>query len=306
MIIYREVSTLAFDLGIPVKTLYAVSNSVGRHYHTVQLAKRDGGFRRLSVPDEVLKKIQRAITERLLVYMPISRYATAYRYGGGILRNAAPHAGHEQLLKLDISRFFDSILYSAVKDAAFPQEVFSEPLRVLLTMLCYHKDALPQGAPSSPAISNLVMRRFDGAVGAWCEQRGIAYTRYCDDMSFSGAFDAAELYEFVRSQLGADGFFLNESKTCLARAGQRQSVTGLTVNERVSVPAGYRRRLRQELYYIRKFGLEAHLCAIGASVPPGKYLSRLLGQVSYALQISPGDKELLNWKRLIADCMLSQ
>lgn len=296
MIIYREVSTLAFDLGIPVKTLYAVSNSVDRHYHTSLLPKRGGGFRRLSVPDEVLKKIQRAITAKLLVYMPISRYATAYRYGGGILRNAVPHIGKDQLLKLDIRHFFDSILYSSVKDAAFPPEIFSEPLRVLLSMLCYYNDALPQGAPSSPAISNLVLQKFDEAVGAWCEPRAIAYTRYCDDMAFSGAFDARALHEFVRSELRTYGFFLNEAKTRLACAGQRQSVTGLTVNERVSAPADYRRKLRQELYYIRKFGIKAHLSAIGEDATPERYLARLLGQVNFALQISPEDQELIRYR----------
>lgn len=81
MIVYRELSSLVRDLGIPAKTLYGVSNTVETHYHKVQLPKQDGGVRELSVPDPILKHIQRRITQLLLLPMPISRYASAYRYG---------------------------------------------------------------------------------------------------------------------------------------------------------------------------------------------------------------------------------
>lgn len=227
MIVYRELSSLVRDLGIPAKTLYGVSNTVETHYHKVQLPKRDGGVRELSVPDPILKHIQRRITQVLLLPMPISRYASAYRYGASTLRNAAPHAGQPGILKLDIRHFFDSILYSTVKDKAFPPEIYAEPLRILLTMLCYRRDALPQGAPSSPAITNIIMAQFDEEVGAWCHFRSIRYTRYCDDMTFSGNFDPREVKAFVSQKLREMGFFLNESKSKYLPAGQRQTVTGL-------------------------------------------------------------------------------
>lgn len=101
-------------------------------------------------PDPLLKHIQRQILRVLLVHMPVSPYATAYRYGGSTLCNAAPHVGKPCVLKLDIRHFFDSILYSAVKETAFPAEVYAENLRILLAMLCYGWDRLPQGAPTSP------------------------------------------------------------------------------------------------------------------------------------------------------------
>lgn len=167
-IVYREASTLARDLGIPLDILYAVSNRLDAHYHTAVLSKRDGGTRTLTVPDGLLKRIQRAILETLLVHMPVSRNATAYHYGARVTKNAALHAGKRFLLKLDIAHFFDSIRYTSVKEAAFPPEIYAEPLRILLAMLCYHRDALPQGAPTSPAISNLVMRPFDEQVDGWC------------------------------------------------------------------------------------------------------------------------------------------
>ena len=186
MIVYREAASLARDLGVDLQTLYALSNSLPAHYRSVEIPKAGGGFRRLTVPDEALKRVQRAILNNLLVYMPLSPYATAYRCGGGAVRNAARHVGQSQVLRLDIRHFFDSVRYSAVKDAVFPPEIFSEPLRVLLTMLCYYRDALPQGAPTSPAIVNILLRDFDLRVGGWCRKRDIVYTRYCDDLTFSG------------------------------------------------------------------------------------------------------------------------
>lgn len=296
MIVYRELSSLERDLGISAKTLYAVSNHLGKHYHHAQLPKKRSGYRNLSVPDEVLKSIQKRITDVLLIHIPISCYAMAYRYGSSTLRNAMPHVGQKVVLKLDILRFFDSIRYSTVKDKAFPTEIYAEPLRILLTMLCYYKDALPQGAPSSPAITNIIMFEFDEQVGLWCRERGITYTRYCDDMTFSGDFDTAEVIRFVRIELKKMGFLLNEQKTHIQRLGQQQTVTGIVVNEKLSIPADYRQKLRQELYYCRKFGVREHLLKTGLDIPEETYRMQLLGKVNYVLQITPYDPDMMQAK----------
>ncbi len=302
MIVYRELSSLARDLGVSAQTLYAVSNTLDRHYVRRQIPRRSGGMRVLSVPDPLLKMIQRRILQVLLVYMPVSGHATAYRYGGSTLRNAVPHVGKPCVLKLDIRRFFDSVLYSAVKDKAFPAEIYAEPLRVLLSMLCYERDRLPQGAPTSPCISNIILRDFDDETGAWCRARGIAYTRYCDDMTFSGSLDAGEVIAFVSGRLRALGFFLNGQKTRLLLPGQRQIVTGIVVNEKPGLPAGFRRDLRRDLYFCRRYGVAGHMERIGAAGSEAKYLARLLGRVSYALQITPESREFVQaqtWLRTL-------
>lgn len=303
MIVYRELSSLEQDLGISAKTLYAVSNNLGRHYHNAQLPKKGGGYRNLSVPDEVLKTIQKRIADVLLIHMPVSRYAKAYRFGSSTLRNAKHHVGKQVVLKLDILHFYDSIRYSTVKDKVFPEEIYAEPLRILLTMLCYHKDALPQGAPSSPAITNIILYEFDELVSQWCRERGIAYTRYCDDMTFSGDFDSAEVIRFVRSELKKMGFLLNEQKTRIQRPSQQQTVTGIVVNEKLSIPADYRRKLRQELYYCRKFGIREHLQKIGLEIPEETYRMQLLGKVNYVLQVNPKDQEMLNARTWLQQSM---
>ncbi len=299
MIVYKELSSLERDLNIPLKTLYGISNNLGRHYREKKLPKKDGTFRTLSVPDEALKKIQRAIAEKLLAYEPVSVYAKAYKYGASVKTNAALHVNKEKLLKLDIYRFFDSISYSAVKEKAFPSNKYSEQIRVLLSMLCYRGEVLPQGAPTSPIISNIIMRDFDTELGAWCKDRGITYTRYCDDMTFSGAFDASEILHYVSEKLKQNGFILNGKKTHLLKEGTRKTVTGIVVNQKLNTKKDYRRQIRQEIYFCKKFGIEEHLRRISYAGNISGYLLKLLGKVNFVLQITPENKEFSDYKKLL-------
>jgi len=299
MIVYHEVATVARELGIPLKTLYGVSNNISAHYHKVALPKKNGGTRILSVPDPVLKTIQCAIADTLLHLSPVSRYAKAYKPAASVKANALPHVGKKKLLKLDILHFFDSILYSTVKEKVFPASRYAEPIRILLTMLCYERDALPQGAPSSPAITNIILFDFDETVGAFCHERGIAYTRYCDDMTFSGDFDEKEVTAFIEAELRIRGFFLNRSKTAVIRHTQRQTVTGIVVNEAPALPRATRRELRQAVYYCKTYGVANHLARIQSSTSPGKYLEKLLGKISYALSVDPDDADLQKARKTV-------
>ena len=129
MIVYKKLASIEQDLGFPAKTLYALSNNLEKHYSNVFIPKSDGSKRRLSVPDLILKKVQRSIADNILSQYPISRYAQAYKPGSSIQRNAQPHVGKKKLLKLDIEGFFDHIHYSQVKDTVFYKEKFSEPIR---------------------------------------------------------------------------------------------------------------------------------------------------------------------------------
>lgn len=297
MIVYRELSSLETDLGFSAKTLYSVSRRREKHYRVAQVPKGNGELRELRVPDDLLKAIQRSIVDHLLVYEAISPFATAYRFGGGVRVNALPHVGKPVLLKLDIRHFFDHIIYPMVKEKVFPAERYSEANRVLLSLLCVYQDALPQGAPTSPIISNIVMREFDNTVGGWCLRYGVTYTRYCDDMTFSGDFRPDEVIRLVKSELRRMGLFLNGKKTAILRNGQRKAVTGVVVNEKARVSAAYRRKLRQEVYYCEKFGVEEHIRRLGLEISPEQYARQLLGRVNYALQIDPTDQEMQRYKR---------
>lgn len=298
MIVYRELKSIEKDLGFPAKTLYALSNNLEKHYHNAFIPKSDGTKRELSVPDLILKRVQRSIVDNILVYYPISKYARAYTYGSNVQKNAMPHVGKKKILKLDIEGFFDNIIYSRVKEVVFYKEKFSEPIRILLSMLCYYRDSLPQGAPTSPAITNIIMYDFDEKIGAFCEQKGIAFTRYCDDMTFSGDFDEKEVIELVKGELKKLGLFLKNRKTAVIPNTKRQTVTGIVVNEKINLTKGYKKKVRQEIYYINKFGLDEHLKRI-EETDKQKYLLSLKGRIAFILQTTPNDSEFLEYKELL-------
>jgi len=102
---------------------------------------------------------------------------------------------------------------------------------------------------------------------------------------------------FVRLELKKLGFLLNEQKTKVQRPGQQQAVTGIVVNEKLSISADYRRKLRQDLYYCRKFGIQEHLQKIGLEIPADTYRMRLLGKVNYVLQVHPDDRDMHEAKK---------
>ena len=285
MIVYHELSSLCLDLNTSAYTLHALSGSIPDHYHTVKIPKKSGGTRTLHVPDHALKNVQRKIADSLLAYEEISPYACAYRYGISLKDHAARHTGCETVMRLDIRDFFDHITFAMVREHVFRREKYSEPLRTLLSILCIYEEYIPQGSPASPAISNIVMRPFDDVMGEWCRKRKITYTRYCDDLTFSGSFDAKEVREKAAEYLKRMGFFLNEKKTVIRGRGQRQFTTGLTVNDIVSVPAEYRREIRQEMYYIGKYGLHSHLEKTGVETEEAAYLLSLLGRIRYVLSV---------------------
>ena len=295
MIVYRELSSIEKDLGYPSKTLYGLSNCLEKHYHTVYVPKSDGSKRKLSVPDLILKLVQKSIAENILTQYPISRYAQAYKPGSSIQKNARPHIRKKKDLKLDIEGFFDHILYSQVKDTVFYKEKYSEPIRILLSMLCYYRDSLPQGAPTSPAITNIIMYDFDEAVGAFCNEKNIAYTRYCDDMTFSGDFDEKEIIDFVKNELSKLGLYLKNRKTAVVPATKCQRVTGIVVNEKMNITKDYKKKIRQEMYFIRKYGIDGHLSKIGIS-DKEQYILSLKGRIAFVLQTIPCDREFMEYK----------
>lgn len=298
MVVYTELSSIEKDLGYPAKTLYGLSNNLEKHYHNVYIPKSDGTKRKLSVPDLILKNVQRSIAENILAHYPVSKHATAYKRGSSVQKNAAPHVNKNKILKLDIEGFFDNIIYSKVKDIVFYEPKFSEPIRILLTMLCYYKESLPQGAPTSPAITNIIMYDFDETVGEYCRARGVSYTRYCDDMTFSGDFDEREVISLVKGELKKLGLFLKSRKTAVIHSSKRQTVTGIVVNEKINLTKEYKKKIRQEMYYIEKFGIESHAKNQGISDIP-VYLLSLKGRIAFVLQTCPDDKEFAKYKSAI-------
>lgn len=296
MIVYRELSSLCNALGYSAKALYTASNSIYRHYHKVELPKKNGGKRILYVPDIFLKSIQKSIVKNILAYEEISIYATAYHVGGSTKKNAEPHVGADTILKMDIKHFFDHITYAMVKNRVFTAEKYSEANRILLSVLCVRSECTPQGAPTSPYISNIIMKDFDNRIGEWCTKHNIKYTRYCDDMTFSGNFNPGNVIKYVTEELMKEGFFVNDKKTVVIHNGKRKEITGIVVNEKISIPNSYKKNLRQEIYYCKKYGIESHLHKRNLSETAGEYHKKLLGKVNYILSVEKNNEEFKGYR----------
>lgn len=302
---------LASMFGIRLRKLYAILKSVNSHYTTRKFVQKNGKVRTINEPSVQLKSIQRSINFRILKNLPVSKYAKAYRPRVTIKQNALPHVNKKFLLKMDIKDFFPSITFTRVYGAAFNTCVFPKYIGTLLTTLCCKDDCLPQGAPTSPALSNLVMKSFDEYLGNWCEQNGIAYTRYCDDLTFSSDKPLFGVYLKAKSMLENMGFEVNEKKTKFISSKNRQTVTGLTVNEKVNVSSVYKRELRQEVYYVLRFdpktailrgGHDAYI--IGGKTLNIEYLYHLLGKVNYVLSIEPNNNWFIDAKGYLTDLLL--
>lgn len=276
-----------------INTLYAIANDVRSHYRVFRIRKHNGKLRTIYEPSGILKHIQKRILSEVLEDMRVSPYATAYRKGKSLKDNASVHVGKKMVLKLDIKNFFENIWFLDIYNACFPIELFPKSVGMLFTYLCTYDDHLIQGAPTSAYISNLVMRDFDYVIGNWCRERDISYTRYSDDMTFSGNFDPQTVIRKVRRELYRLDMELNDAKIRVIYQSHRQWVTGVVVNKKAQVSREYRKEIRKQMYYIRKFGLLDHLKRNNRHEKG--YLDSLKGSICYVLQINPDDNEFRNY-----------
>ena len=286
-----------------IKTLYSISNNQKDNYKEFKIKKRNGKIRTIYEAVSLLKIIQKRILKYILENKEISSYAKAYHKGISLLDNATPHINKKTILKLDIKDFFDSINYLDIYNACFPIEYFPKSVGFLLTNLCTLDNHLVQGASTSSYISNLVMKDFDEEIGSFCNSLNISYTRYSDDMTFSGDFNPNIVIKKVKEELLKQGLFLNKDKIHVITSSNSQSVTGIIVNKKAQVSVNYRKRIRQEVYYIQKYGLKDHLKRLNIT-NKGKYLNSLLGRINYSLMINQDDKELTRYQKIIREIMV--
>ena len=282
-----------------IKTLYSISNRVEKNYKVYKIRKKNGTCRTIYEPSPLLKHIQSQILTHILEHRSISKYAMAYHKGISLKDNAIPHINQKKVLKLDIKNFFENISFFHVYQAGFPIEYFPKSVGMLFSYLCTYQSHLTQGAPTSPYLSNLVMKTFDEEIGSWCESVQISYTRYSDDMTFSGDFHPSMVIKKVRKLLYPLGLELNDKKTRVIDASSCQNVTGIVVNQKVQVCAKYRKKVRQEVYYIQKFGLFSHLKKIHVDMDKSKYLQILYGKILYVLQVNEEDVEFKKYEQLL-------
>ena len=238
-----------------------------RHYWYRPLTKRFGRVRLIEAPKPRLKQIQRRILTDILNLIPPHGAAHGFRRGRSIQSFARPHVGRAVVVKLDLQDFFPSIPVARVH-AVFRAAGYPEPIADLLTGLCtnsvpfdvwdddedssrtpesqlrearwrYARPHLPQGAPTSPALANLCAYRLDCRLSGLAESVGADYTRYADDLAFSGGDElrrnARRFALHVCAIVIEEGFTVHHRKTRVMRQGVPQRLAGMIVNERLNV-----------------------------------------------------------------------
>jgi retron-type reverse transcriptase len=244
------VRRLAQRLGVSEESLQAARPL----YREIRIPKKRGGHRVLHVPDDATKALQRRILHRLLARMKSHPCAFGFERGRSIAHNAAQHTGRALVLRFDVVDFFPTTRAGRI-ERMFLRFGWSAEAAALLTRLVTHGDGLPQGAPTSPRLSNLVNagldRELDGLIG----RRQGRYTRYADDITVSfpenWIGEPERTGAVVRYALALRGYRMHgKEKTSVRRRHQRQVVTGLVVNRKVALSRPLRRRLRAARHHL--------------------------------------------------------
>jgi len=274
-------------LGVKWDTLKKMINNSQKKYHNFDISKRSGGKRKISMPERELKEVQKLIKEKILENITISEKAYGFVKNKSIKTNAKEHLNKEKILNIDLKDFFPSIHRNRIYYIFKYLCGYSNDVSFCLTKLVTYKNSLPQGAPTSPILSNIVAFMMDIRLEGLAKKLNIKYTRYADDITFSGNKEVIndKLLECLKNIIDECGFVINEKKTRFANRGSRQEVTGLIVNNNtINVPRKYIREIRQELYYIKKYGLKEHRKKVGFENK--YYKDHLLGKILYVKSIN--------------------
>ena len=217
-------------------------------YRQFIIAKRGGGQRTILAPEAPLKQVQRRILRRLLALLVSHPAVHGFERGKSIVTNARFHVGKPIVVRLDIRDFFTSTQAKRI-ERFFRRIGWDKPAARRLAELCTHRGGLPQGAPTSPRLANLVNYRLDTRLDHLAVKFNAMYTRYADDLTFSFDEDrGGRVRALIRAAgriVAGEGYRLHtRRKLSIRRRHQQQRVTGLVVNERINLPRETRRRLR--------------------------------------------------------------
>ncbi|HEX8463854.1 MAG TPA: reverse transcriptase family protein [Abditibacterium sp.] len=275
---FHTVAEIAVAIGIDAPQLtwlcYHRGASFVDHYHRFQIPKKRGGMRNVSAPKTKLRRAQNWLLETVLTPIPTHEAVAAFAPGLSTAQNAARHMGKAVVVRLDLKDFFPSIGFVRVKrffqSLGYNQGVSSvfsllctEAPRVELTLdgqkshVAVGDRVLPQGACTSPALTNAICRRLDARLSGLAEKRGFTYSRYADDLVFSSddaRADVGALIALATAIVADEKLVVNEEKTLVMHAQNRQSVTGLVVNAQdASGPRVSRDDLRRFRAFLHQF-----------------------------------------------------
>lgn len=254
-----DIKHLSLLLGIHISDIYSyLYMPEDLSYRKAQIPKKHGGYRELSIPSKKLKQIQRWILDNILNHISISNFAMGFCNKRSIVTNAELHLGCDCVLNIDLKDFFPSVTYEQIF-YVFKYYGYTKEVSFVLARLCTYKNSLPQGAPTSPALSNIVCLKLDKRLSKLAEMNCATYSRYADDITISGKANIFSLFNTINKIIEDERFHINPDKTRLCTAGERLEITGLTINcGKVKVPREYIRKFKSQIYYCKKFGPSDH------------------------------------------------
>ncbi|MCQ2073394.1 MAG: reverse transcriptase family protein [Bacteroidaceae bacterium] len=230
-VIYNQ-DHLSRLLGYEYSYLLAVCNSQELCYKKYEIPKKNGGSRILEEPLPSLKEIQYWILKNILEpisSVKVSPAAKAFMPNKCLRDNARFHKSKNCIVALDLHDFFGSVHYGSVF-TVFQSIGYTKQVCTMLANLCICHNALPQGAPTSPMLSNLVFKHLDDKIFSYCRRRNIMYTRYADDLTFSSNnLNASCVIKYIKMIVHTQGFRINDEKTKVMGKGMQQNVTGVIV-----------------------------------------------------------------------------
>lgn len=279
---------LSHLIGVDYRDMAFYFTSLPGRYRQFRIPKRLGGFREINVPSPMLLAIQQWILRNLLYKLPMSDVAHGGIPGRSIISNASSHLGARCVLKMDLKNFFDTVLLPR-GIGIFEAAGYSPRLSKSLALLCFEGGRLPQGAATSPALANLAAISLDGRLSALAKKFGLNYTRYVDDLTFSGRSIGTRFSAIVQKIVEDAGYFVNSDKTRLMRGLSPKFVTGLAVGgDRLRVPRAFKREVRNKAFQLVKRGVEQHLDATQSNDP--LVLEKVTGQLAFWLHVEPDSK----------------
>lgn len=275
-------------VGIKWDILKKLINDNVSSYHKFYITKKDRiSKREILAPSQELSYVQKYICTEILNKVRISDACYGFVSGKNIIDNAKKHLNSEMILNIDLKDFFPSISSDRVYYIFNKLCGYDKTLSFCLTKLVTYRNMVPQGACTSPIISNIVLYMLDIRLLKLAEKNNINYTRYADDITFSGTKNQINhrFYSLVRKIVEDEGFKINDKKVHFSSESQRQEVTGLIINNgNVRIKRNYIRKIEQELYYIGKFGLENHIKNMGTY--NAFYVEHLKGKIMFVREVN--------------------
>ncbi|OQW65862.1 MAG: hypothetical protein BVN28_01230 [Nitrospira sp. ST-bin4] len=275
----QSIDSLARYLGVGKDTLFRLCRTSSRCYVRGEEPKDSGGVREFYKPRGELKEIQRLIHKSILLFAPSHEAIHGYRKKRNQRTAAMPHLKKDMLVKADIKTFFPSVKPKQVYDA-FMGIGLPHCVADMLTKLCTHADQLPQGAPTSPMVANLLWLRPARRIQGVADKHGFGHTILGDDVFLSGKKRAAKYKSFLKRVISEEGFRANDRKTIAVSHNGPQTVAGLSVNQKVNVPKAYRKALRNEIYRYALSGEDEN----GLARQKGR--ASLEGKIAYVKQFN--------------------